>query len=306
MRKALLIADGRPNEDPNELDIYATQRLVEMYPAVVSRHFMIRVNALVTFMLNSDEVFCGQVEDYWWRIEFQNRGSRIPHLHMIVWIKDHPLLDTPEGLQRIDHVSSCELTVQDAELHDLVRKVQIHRHSHICGKKGPNSRCRFGYPRNPCAQTHMVDLDSRDFITNGGRVCNLKRTSEERYVNNYNPILLKLSQANTDILPFGSNETIAHYIAKYISKSEPEGVTNSIAQAIREIRREESNISRQLFRICMRILKERQVSACECVFRLGHLNLKAAIHLTSIPFHLARDWSFFPPIQVEKSGAPFI
>lgn len=109
-------------------------------------------------------MFGGQVEDYWWRIEFQNLGS--PHLHMLVWIKDHPLLDTPEGLQRIDHVCSCELTVQDAELHDLVIKVQIHRHSHTCGKKGPNSRCQCGYPRNLCAQTHMVDLDSRNFITN--------------------------------------------------------------------------------------------------------------------------------------------
>ncbi|GFY47788.1 helitron_like_N domain-containing protein [Trichonephila inaurata madagascariensis] len=75
MRKALLIADGRPNKDTNELGIYATQRLVEMYPIVVRRQCMIRVNALVTFMLNNDEVFCGIVQDYWWRIEFQNRRS---------------------------------------------------------------------------------------------------------------------------------------------------------------------------------------------------------------------------------------
>ncbi|GFY78121.1 helitron_like_N domain-containing protein [Trichonephila inaurata madagascariensis] len=101
VRKVLLIADGRPKKDPNELDIYATKRLMEIYPVVVSRHFMIRVNALVTFMLNIDEVFGGKVEDYWWRIEFQNRGS--PHLHMVVWIDVHRLLDTPEALQRIDH-----------------------------------------------------------------------------------------------------------------------------------------------------------------------------------------------------------
>ncbi|GFY69348.1 ATP-dependent DNA helicase [Trichonephila inaurata madagascariensis] len=120
----------------------------------------------------------------------------------------------------------------------------------------------------------MVDLDSRDFITNGGRVCNLKCTSEKSYVNNYNPIFLKLSQANMDIQPCSSNETIVHYIAKYISKSEPKGVTNSIAQAISEIRREESNISRQLFQFCMRMLKNQQVSTCKSIFRLGHLNLR--------------------------------
>ncbi|GFS37750.1 ATP-dependent DNA helicase [Nephila pilipes] len=60
----------------------------------------------------------------------------------------------------------------------------------------------------------MVDLDSRHFITNDGRVCNLKSTSEERYVNTYNPILLKFSQANMDIQPCGSNETITHCIEK--------------------------------------------------------------------------------------------
>ncbi|GFY69349.1 helitron_like_N domain-containing protein [Trichonephila inaurata madagascariensis] len=62
MHKALLTAEGQPNEDPNKLDIYATQRLVEMYP-VVSRHLIIGVNALVTFVLNKDKVFGGKVED---------------------------------------------------------------------------------------------------------------------------------------------------------------------------------------------------------------------------------------------------
>ncbi|GFU99743.1 helitron_like_N domain-containing protein [Trichonephila clavipes] len=124
-----------------------------MYPVVVSRQFMIRVNALVTFMLNDDEVFCDKEQDYWWRKEFQNRRS--PHLHMVVWINNHLLLDTPEELQRIDHVFSCELTVQDAELLDLVRKLQIHRHSHTCGKKGPNSRCRYGYlTKSMCTNTY--------------------------------------------------------------------------------------------------------------------------------------------------------
>ncbi|GFV23001.1 hypothetical protein TNCV_562791 [Trichonephila clavipes] len=60
----------------------------------------------------------------------------------------------------------------------------------------------------------------------GGRACSLKRTSE---VNNYNLILLKLSQANMDVQSCGSNETIALYIANNASKSEPECVTNNIA-----------------------------------------------------------------------------
>ncbi|KAF0715310.1 ATP-dependent DNA helicase [Aphis craccivora] len=62
-----------------------------------------------------------------------------------------------------------------------------------------------------------------------------------------------------DIQPCGSNQSIAYYVAKYISKAEPTELNVSVARAIREIRREESDISRKLFKICMRIMNERQV-----------------------------------------------
>jgi hypothetical protein len=171
MRKALLIADGRPDDDPSELDVFSTQRLIEKYPVILSRHFMIRVTALMTFILNNDEIFGGKVVDFWWRREFQNRGS--PHLHMVLWIKDHPAFDTPEGLQRIDHVCSCSLPLQDSELLDLIKKLQMHLRHDTCKKNTPNSSCRFGFPRPPCAKTRMVDPQSRDFIANGGRYVNL-------------------------------------------------------------------------------------------------------------------------------------
>jgi hypothetical protein len=74
-----------------------------------------------------------------------------------------------------------------------------------------------------------------------------------------------------DIQPCGSNEAIAQYVAKYISKSEPTELNAGIAQAIRQIQREDGNLPNKLFRICMRIVNERQISACECVWRLCHL-----------------------------------
>ena len=97
MRKALLIADGRPDEDPNDLDINAVQKLIEQYPLIVFRHFMKRVNAIMKLIKNNNEIFGGKVKDFWWRIEFQNRGS--PHLHMVIWIENHPSFDTPEGIK---------------------------------------------------------------------------------------------------------------------------------------------------------------------------------------------------------------
>ena len=102
--KALLIADGRPNVDPNDLDIHETQRLIEKYPVIVSQHFMLRVNALMKFLRSNCDVFGGKVVDFWWQIEFQNRVS--PHLHMIVWVENHPSFDSEESLHRIDEILS--------------------------------------------------------------------------------------------------------------------------------------------------------------------------------------------------------
>lgn len=98
----------------------------------------------------------------------------------------------------------------------------------------------------------------------------------EKCVNNYNQQILKFWNPNMDIQPCGSNESIAHYIAKYISKTEPADVNEGVAQAVRQIHRDETNIARKLFKSCMRILKARQVSASECVYRLCHLPLRSS------------------------------
>lgn len=272
MKRALLIADGRPNKDPSSLDVHATQRLIEQYPVIVSRHFMIRVKALMMFVRSNDQMFGGKLKDFWWRIEFQNRGS--PHLHMVVWIENHPSFETPEGIRVLDEVCTCEMPSNDDELYNIVKKCQVHHHTPTCQKNNTDITCRFSFPRQTCIETRIIAHSSDEFIRNGGRICLLKRRQEDRWVNNYNRTLLKLWQANMDIQPCGSNESIAYYIAKYISKTEPTELNASIARAIQQIRREETNISRRLFKICMRLMNERQVSASECAFRLCHLNLR--------------------------------
>lgn len=272
MRKALLIADGRDAVDPDSLTVQETQRLIEKFPTVVSRQFMIRVSALLVLLKNNQDIFGAKVKDFYWRIEFQNRGS--PHLHMVLWLEECPGFDTPEGLQLIDKVCSCELpSEEDPDLRSLVTKCQTHRHTATC-QKNSTSHCRFGFPRQECQQTKLVSHSSEEFVRSGGRIVLLKRREEEKWINNYNPTLLKLWKGNMDIQPCGTNDAIAYYIAKYISKNEPTGVDPAVARAIQEIRREDSYISTKLFKSCMRILKERQVSACECVFRLCHLKMR--------------------------------
>ncbi|KAH9634415.1 hypothetical protein HF086_000241 [Spodoptera exigua] len=80
MIKALLIADGRDIADPEHLTFSERLLLVQRHPVVVARQFTLRVNALMQFLKRNQVCLGGPIEDFWYRVEFQNRGS--PHLHI--------------------------------------------------------------------------------------------------------------------------------------------------------------------------------------------------------------------------------
>ncbi|KAG5872171.1 hypothetical protein JTB14_010732 [Gonioctena quinquepunctata] len=80
MKKVLLMTDGREHIDPDDIDIHETQRPIDMYPVVVSRHSMVRVKAIMQFLKTDFEIFGGIV---------RKRESR--HLHMVIWVEDHPI-----------------------------------------------------------------------------------------------------------------------------------------------------------------------------------------------------------------------
>lgn len=86
-------------------------------------------------------------------------------------------------------------------------------------------------------------------------ICILMQTPEAGWENNYNPTLLKVWNANINIQLCGTNEALAFYIANMFCKSEPSQLDGSAAQAIREIQRDETDISRKLFKVCICILK---------------------------------------------------
>ncbi|KAJ8874326.1 hypothetical protein PR048_025172 [Dryococelus australis] len=101
--KTYLIAENRPDQNPKDLDMIATQLLIERYPVVVSSHFMVRVNALIKYLRNNFEVLGGKLKEFWWRIKFLNRGS--PHLHVVVWVENHPSFEIEVGIHQLYQVS---------------------------------------------------------------------------------------------------------------------------------------------------------------------------------------------------------
>ena len=265
--------DNKAHIDPESLTIREAQKLIEKYPVDVSRHFMVRVDALMRYIKREDTLFGGKMIDYWWRIEFQNRGS--PHLHMVVWIENHPDFETEEGLAMIDRVCVAQLPPKDTELYNLVKRCQWHHHTASCKKGNRVVHCRFNFPKAPCENTKIISATSTEFIENEGRLFQLKRSIDEKWINQYHPKLLELWKGNMDIQPCGSSDRIAYYIAKYISKNEPTELNATVAEAIEQLKQDaQQDTAKNLFKICMKILNKRQISACESAFRLCHLVLR--------------------------------
>ena len=78
-----------------------------------------------------------EIVDYFWRIEFQLRGS--PHVHSLFWVKDAPDLQTVEGLREVPSFIEQYITTRIPQegKDDELRK------------KNTGVGCRFDYPKQP-------------------------------------------------------------------------------------------------------------------------------------------------------------
>ena len=128
-------------------------KLIQKDPVTCSRYFEHRVQQFITLVLKSEHLPLGKLTDYFYRVEFQQRGS--PHIHMIVWIENAPKFheDTNETIITfVDEFLQCSNT--DEISADLI-KLQCHNHSRTCRKK-EDRICRFGFPLPPLPRTMIL------------------------------------------------------------------------------------------------------------------------------------------------------
>jgi len=135
-------------------------RLIQSDPVTCARHFDYQVNQFLrNFLLSSAEPL-GNISDWFYRVEYQQRGS--PHIHMLIWVEDAPefqVKSDEEVIAYIDRIITCQKPVNNPELLNLVNR-QLHRHSHTC-HKNTRSECRFNYPQPPMRETNILyPLDS--------------------------------------------------------------------------------------------------------------------------------------------------
>ena len=128
-------------------------KLVQKDPVTCSRYFDHRVQEFLNTVLKSSCEPIGKLLDYFYRVEFQQRGS--PHIHMFVWIENAPTLETNserEIVQFVDKYLTCNT---DNEKTANLVGLQSHKHSRTCRKKG-KPICRFGFPLPSLPRTMLL------------------------------------------------------------------------------------------------------------------------------------------------------
>ncbi|KAM9771307.1 uncharacterized protein ACBT44_004404 isoform 6-T9 [Syngnathus typhle] len=143
-----------------ELDWATKCEILRSNPVTTMRMFDKRVEALFRDLILSPARPIGEVVDYFYRLEFQHRGS--PHIHCLIWVKDAPVFEEASEGAICDFVSryiSAQLPdpEKEPELYKKVTEVQMHSkgHTKTCVKhQGAN--CRFGFPRPPCETTMII------------------------------------------------------------------------------------------------------------------------------------------------------
>ena len=125
--------------------------------------FDYQVNQFLTnFLLSSAEPL-GKISDWFYGVEYQQRGS--PHIHMLIWLQGAAQFKVENDVELTaytDKIITCHKPADNPELQNLVNR-QVHRHSHTC-RKNTKSQCRFNYPQPPMKHTNYDTLSSRNRI----------------------------------------------------------------------------------------------------------------------------------------------
>ena len=146
------------NDKRNVEDLTLSEKwdILKQNPITVSRMFNYRFETFLKKVILSNANPIGKVKDYFYRVEFQQRGS--PHTHCLFWIEDAPKLHTNTDADVADFIDSyvtCENPPDDEELHEIVNSVQTHSKGHSKSCKKGSKECRFNFPRPPSAETFV-------------------------------------------------------------------------------------------------------------------------------------------------------
>lgn len=136
-------------------------KLIKSDPVTCARYFDHRVQIFIKDVLKHSSQPIGEIADFFYRVEFQQRGS--PHIHMLVWVKGAPVHGVDNDTTIAAFVDKYVTCKNDTTIPELIN-YQTHRHARTCRTKGQNI-CRFNFPLFPMPETTLLsplDSGSRD------------------------------------------------------------------------------------------------------------------------------------------------
>ena len=182
-------------------------RLIQSDPVTCARHFDYQVSQFLQKFLMAEEAPLGRIADWFYRVEYQQRGS--PHIHMLIWLENAPVFgvnDDEEVTAFIDSIITCSKPSDNPTLLQLVSR-QMHRHSYTC-RKGTKAECRFSYPQPPMQCTtilHPIDGKTQTSAVAQHKACwksiqqQLNSTREGDNIS-FDELLIKLGVSEKDYI----------------------------------------------------------------------------------------------------------
>ena len=199
--KTLLTNKLCTNEEIEQMSWSEKCSLISSHPTVCSLYFDNRVKKFYRHILKSPHSPFGQLVNFFYRVEFQHRGS--PHIHSLLWIQNAPHYENnsdEEIIKYIDSIISCEKKNNDDENKSI--QLQLHKHSKSCIKKINNTKkCRFGAPWPPMNETRILyplddhNIQNKDFYLKLFKEINKfiqKKYKEQQFIS-FNAILHELN-----------------------------------------------------------------------------------------------------------------
>lgn len=272
-------------DDVTKLSSSIKSQMVRDNPVKSAMYFAKRWETFLNTVILGPKEPIGHVDDYFSRVEFQNRGS--PHIHCFLWVKNAPNMETVEGRTQegdfIDKYISVKLQEEGDQLRNIVQKLQIHKHTQTCYKYNVTNNCRFDFPREVSEKT---EIQMSNITNTTGRFYKLARNIDSIWINPYNPEILQIWNANMNVQVVVCKHAAAAYVCTHVCKNEPESLKAALSQTVKNLS-QNSSIRKRLSKIGNILLTHRLISSQEAAFRLLNLKLvmssRETIYISSAP-----------------------
>ncbi|XP_059178285.1 uncharacterized protein LOC131957470 [Physella acuta] len=154
-------------EEAMALSFNQKAELIRKDPVTCALHFDHRFRELrKTWNTEGGPFEDYKMENLYYRIEFQHRGS--PHVHMLVWLKNAPAFDAEsndskeECIKFIDKMITTDTVAADVK--DIIG-FQFHKCTSTCDRMRDGQKvCRFNYPIPPMDQTRILSPIHKELL----------------------------------------------------------------------------------------------------------------------------------------------